>query len=631
MLKGWSHPNCMRTKLWQLIFRRLLLLAVIALACGALWSSAATLYVDTNSATPLPPYDSWAHAALTIQDAIDFASAGDVALVTNGTYAVGSRFVAGVSNANRVVINKALTVQSVNGPAFTTIQGARPDGTNSPAAIRAVYLVNGAILSGFKISGGGTGTTPNTNQMGGGVLGQSINAMVTNCFFTNNMARQGGGAAFCTVIDSQILLNTATDGGGIYHARATNCLIGLNYAVSGGGANDCFLSGCVVSNNVGPTGSYRSGGGIFSCTAINCSILNNTIPYGWGGGAYASTLTNCILAGNRLEYWYSAGASYNCTLDHCEVHDNFGAAPVTGGTAVSCSIHDNTSLATAGASGATLVNCVVSNNFSLGRDAGPGGCSSCRLLNCLVTRNRAYTSGALSGGSATNCTITENVSNDGAVNGGTYVNCIIYGNTDYALVTANGSGTFINCCTLPASGANCITNDPAFVDPAAGNWTLRSTSPCIDAGMNFPGMPTTDLAGYIRMTNGVIDIGAYEFQASSIPSSWLKQFQLPDDGSADFTDSDGDGANNYQEWRAGTSPVDSNSVFRVLTPSSSASGIIITWRSVRNKTYAIQRSSSPTSGFVTVVTNIAGQVVTTSALDPSADKAQPNFYRVIVY
>src|SRR6185295_18915080 len=86
---------------------------------------AAVRYVDINSASPTPPYTSWATAAATIQDAVDAAVAGDQILVTNGVYQTGGRTVPPDIATNRVAVTNALAIQSVNGPEFTIIRGYR--------------------------------------------------------------------------------------------------------------------------------------------------------------------------------------------------------------------------------------------------------------------------------------------------------------------------------------------------------------------------------------------------------------------------------------------------------------------------------------------------------------------------
>src|SRR5437016_318073 len=83
--------------------------------------SAANFYVSPSGAN-VPPFADWASAATNIQDAIDAASTGDVVWVTNGIYSEGGKVMVG-DLTNRVALDKTLTVQSMNGPAATIIQG----------------------------------------------------------------------------------------------------------------------------------------------------------------------------------------------------------------------------------------------------------------------------------------------------------------------------------------------------------------------------------------------------------------------------------------------------------------------------------------------------------------------------
>jgi len=103
----------------------------------------------------VPPYASWSTASTDIQSAIDDSSEGDLILVTNG--GLSNRRTGGLCTlTNRVVINKAVTVQSINGPASTMIQGYQaPQGSTAYSNdVRCVYMTNNVVLDGFTITGG---------------------------------------------------------------------------------------------------------------------------------------------------------------------------------------------------------------------------------------------------------------------------------------------------------------------------------------------------------------------------------------------------------------------------------------------------------------------------------------------
>ncbi|NKB24627.1 MAG: hypothetical protein GKR87_09700 [Kiritimatiellae bacterium] len=140
-----------------------------------------TIWGVTNyvsfSGSHTPPFTSWASAATNIQSAIDVASNGDTVLVTNGTYSTGGVAVS-FYVTNRIAITKPITVRSVNGSAFTVIEGQGPLGSN---AVRCAYMTNGATLIGFTLTNGFSQASGWTGENGrGGGLWCEPNATVSN-------------------------------------------------------------------------------------------------------------------------------------------------------------------------------------------------------------------------------------------------------------------------------------------------------------------------------------------------------------------------------------------------------------------------------------------------------------------
>jgi hypothetical protein len=148
-----------------------------AVDMGAYEFQAAVHYVDSKNSNPTPPYTSWATAAVGIQEALDAAAPGDGILVTNGSYSVGNRTVDGIT-PNRVAVSKGLSLGSINGPQWTTIDGG---------GLRCVYLADRARLSGFTLTNGSA-------PFGGGVWCESTNAVVSDCVLSGSSAWCGGGA-----------------------------------------------------------------------------------------------------------------------------------------------------------------------------------------------------------------------------------------------------------------------------------------------------------------------------------------------------------------------------------------------------------------------------------------------------
>jgi hypothetical protein len=313
-------------------------LAIAALVLPAFHLSAATHFVSLGSTNPTPPYTDWATAATNIQQAVDAASAGDMVLVTNGVYALGVRKTPNTNGLgfwfNRVAITNAMTLQSLNGPQVTIIDGG---GTN-----RCVSLADGVSLTGFTMTNGG-------GNYGSGVWCSSSNAFLTNCLIAGNYDFKGavggslcdctvsgnfnGGAEGCTLYNCTLMWNSAnyTNGGGASGCRLYYCMLTGNSASfgDGGGVNESVLYNCTLSRNTATAGyGYSSGGGAAYSTLYNCTLTGNWSSA--GGGAFESTLYNCSLVNNSavtnpmFGYGGEGGGACGCKLYNCIVYFNAG-------------------------------------------------------------------------------------------------------------------------------------------------------------------------------------------------------------------------------------------------------------------------------------------------------------------
>lgn len=303
-----------------------------------LGSDATPVHYVSPAGAHISPFATWADAATNIQAAADEAVDGDTILVTNGVYNTGGRTVNGALT-NRVAIDRALTVRSVNGPAVTIIAGAGPEGD---AAIRCAYVGTNATLIGFKLTNGHSRTMAGLDVRGGGVFCEPT-AVLSNCILAGNAVYsgsyenggEGGGVFGGTLYNCVLTNNNSFEGGGVSGGSLYDCTLANNSAAYGGGAFECVLNNCLLSGNFG-----SDAGGVSHGTLYNCRLIGNTA--GSGAGALSATLYNCVLAGNMASY-YGGGAAngtlYNCTLTGNEASDGGG---VYYATLYNSIVHSNT-------------------------------------------------------------------------------------------------------------------------------------------------------------------------------------------------------------------------------------------------------------------------------------------------
>ena len=274
---------------------------------------------------------------------------------------------------------------------------------------------------------------------------------------------------------------------------------------------------------------------------------------GWIGAIiYAGELIESrILKSKFLQYFGSAslmmigGKASQCLIaNNNEGKINGGGAHrgtvcVYGGTIEDSNISNNCAMNGAGVfaygAGARVKRCVISgNNVKYGNanidlylqnpGAGVYLYSGATVENSLIVSNvvegSAISSGAgvyMSGGKLINCTVADNVNKLAGKTsgvqqaGGQIINCIIW---------RNGNGSeyteALNFAQSAGTVTTSLTNvDPLFKDSGKDIYRLGKNSPAINAGTTGDWTAEDkDILGNSRVSNRIIDIGAYEYQLS---------------------------------------------------------------------------------------------------------------------
>ncbi len=230
----------------------------------------------------------------------------------------------------------------------------------------------------------------------------------------------------------------------------------------------------------------------FTVTGGNAMSIRN-----WGGGVRYGRVQNCIIKNN---YGWVGGGVAMAILSNCKLLEN--EALVAGGGGIFLSVE----------------NCLIADNEV-----------DSTLLEVLLGDNvRAPlmgVGGGLAGASANYCTIVGNTTKTygGGIAGSGAENSIIDGNSSDL---GNNNVYLINfhshLCVPDGSltGNGCISDAPVFVNAAGGDYTLQSSSPCIDAADYGRSHFNQDLAGNRRVSGSATDMGCYEYQSNRAYDVW---------------------------------------------------------------------------------------------------------------
>jgi hypothetical protein len=478
----------------------------------------------------------------------DFLMGGDGGSATGGgLFTVGSS----LDIANSMIANNRATGGDGGQGGITAYSHYRGAGDGGSAAGGGLYATAGSLdISNTMIASnratGGTGGPPGVTYSGSLGLGGNGGAGHGGGLYVN-----GGSVtiASSTIASNQGIGGPASyggtggnsEGGGLYNGgtlTVSNTTLSSNSAVGtfrGGGG--IYNQGTLTVSNTTLSGNSAaySGGGIYNTgtlTVSNSTLAGNSAsavdgPSAAGGGICnlgTLTVSNSTLAGNFASYW--GGGIYNVgtlTVSNSTLAGNSAVGTFSYGGGGICNLGT-----------LTVSNTTLSGNSASGiYGRGGGGIYNVgtfpvTLTNVTLTANRANTGFSSHGGGLSvnsGSPVLQNTLIAGNFNGATgTTRDDVYGavdaSGDYNLI---GDGTGTTGLSDGVNG-NHVGSASSPIDPLLGplqdnggptlTHALRSGSPAIDAGNNLYATDWDQRGeGFPRIVNGIIDIGAFEFQS----------------------------------------------------------------------------------------------------------------------
>lgn len=380
-----------------------------------------------------------------------------------------------------------------------------------------------------------------TSIIGGGLYFEGGTYQLSNNTIEDNSASIGGGIRFLgghvTLTNNQMNNNEANlagcffTGGGYGEDLPDNGTyifngntISGNTSTSLGGAAWISRGSYTFTNNTISNNTAVEGGGglfirnsttVFNENTISGNAIDNTTGIAGGGIVFlngTNTLSNNTIADNSAS---NAGGILFQEGTH-----NFSGNIVRGNTAIE-----------AGGGIITVQSTnTISNNSFYNNTADIGGGmyleeGTNTLFNNSITGNAANTNGGGMYFDNSSPTITNTIIWNNTTDGSTTTATASVFNDSSSptyshslIANSGGSGSWNT--TIGTDGGNNIDANPLFVDAGNGDLRLQACSPAINAGSNaaVPGDITTDLNENPRFyNNGIVDMGAYEYQDEPTP------------------------------------------------------------------------------------------------------------------
>ncbi len=550
-----------------------------------------------------PEWDGAHGPKATIQAAIDETRDGwdHTVLVADGTYT-------GPGNRDLLVLAKAITIRSENGPLNTIIDCEGTYTEPHQGFVVEIGEERACAIEGFTITHGYAASGA-PHERGGGIYCYGSELTILDCRLIRNAATSGGGGvsaqrSILVVEDCVLLGNRAGyDGGGMWlfrcDAAISRCTISDCSADDGGGVHFSVSDFVVTDSTISRNSATGHGGGIVGYSYIegrieHCTIERNTAEL--GGGAYCRggapvTLVDCRVAWNDATS--SGGGLYcgDCSLvvadseiDENTARDHGGGVYCGADSAFefrSGSLSGNVTQGVGGGIYALSPTSVILTGLAITGNESTywaGGLffmwtDTAAIENCLLAQNAADENGGAlycrgSSPIITNCTFCGNSAAEGGgvyIRGGlpTFTNCIFWGDTPQQIFVSSGTPT-LEYCDIQGGwpGTENVDVDPMLT----ANCHLSPGSPCIDY---CPSGTETDVDGQLRPLDMIglgydgerlYDIGADEFfdtDEDGMDDDWENEHGFdPNDPTDAGLDADGDGLSNLAEFQWGCDPLD---------------------------------------------------------------------------